>query len=339
MSELVERLEDDRPKVRAEAAADLVELCRTDADARARFGMRFLTLLNDESPAVRGQAVLGAVICDEHLAHVDRVLKLLDDPSPGVRLQVIHTLGPLGLPEVLPALAARLSDEDLLVRTSAAAALSFAGDASGIPVLLASLEKRNAREEALHALRQVASQGDRAAIEKPVRRLFGSLFVSRFERVAAAGVLAVLGFAEGRAHLVDRAARKGIDRPLAVELCGELRVAEAEMLLRAAAADAADPLRGTALRALASLGVADAVGRCSAVLLDEREDADARCDAAEGLLLAATPEAHETLERAADAVADARVRGVAAACLALWGKPAREIRLYLPLTGDELPSA
>ena len=336
MSQLVERLEDERPRVRAEAAADLVELCCADPEARERFGMRFLTLLNDDSPAVRGQAVVGAVMCDEALAHVDRVLRLLEDPSPGVRLQVIHTVGPLGIEQVPDALAARLGDEDSQGRTSAAAALAFDGDARGLEVLLPSLEKRATREEALHALRQIASQGAPAQVEKAVRRIFGGMLVSRFERVAAAGVLAVLGSAEGRAHLVERIGRKAIDRPLAMELAGELQVAEAEPLLTTAATDRKDPLRGTALRALASLGAAGTLARCSQALADEDEDPDVRCDAAEGLLLLGTPEAEEALLSVRDTAKEERVRRVVQVCLSLWARPAREIRLYLPLSGDEV---
>jgi len=336
MSQLVERLEDERPKVRADAAAELVELCRADPEARQRFGMRFLTLLNDDSPAVRGQAVVGAVLCDEALAHVDRVLRLLDDPSPGVRLQVIHTVGPLEVEGVGDALAGRLGDADPQVRTSAAAALAFNGDARGIEVLLAALEKRATREEALHALRQVAGQGDPAQVERAVRRIFGGMLVGRFERVAAAGVLASLGAAEGRAHLVERIGKKAIDRPLAMELAGELQVAEALPLLEAAAVDRRDPLRGTALRALASLGAPGALERCAAALADEAEDPDVRCDAAEGLLLLGTPEAEAALLRARDEAKDERIRRVVQVCLSLQGKPAREIRLYLPLSGDEV---
>jgi HEAT repeat protein len=336
MSQLVERLEDERPKVRAEAAAELVELCRADPEARERFGMRFLTLLNDESPAVRGQAVIGAVLCDDELSHVDRVARLLEDESPGVRLQVIHTLGPLGLPEIPDALVPRLLDDDAHVRTTAASALAFAGDARGLDALLGSLEKRNTREEALHALRQLASADGSPVIERAVRPIFGKLVLSRFERVAAAGVLAALGLAEGRAHLLERAGKKGMDRPLAMELCGELRVAEAEPLLARVASDRKDPLRGTALRALASLGSADALSRCSDVLLDEAEDEDVRSDAAEGLLLLGTPESEGVLVRARDEVKVERVRRVVQVCLTLHGKPAREIRLYLPLSGDEI---
>lgn len=333
--DLVERLGDERPKVRAEAAAELVEVCRFDAAARERWAMRFLTLLHDDAPAVRGHAVVGAVVCDEGLVHVGRVLKLLEDPSPGVRLQVIHALGPLGLPEVPDALAGRLTDEDVRVRVTAASALAFAGDARGFEVLLAALDRRDTREEALHALRQLAGIVDREAMEQGVRRIFGGLFVGRFERTAAAGALAALGDAEGRAHLIARAAKKGIDRPLALELLGELQVREAEALLAAAAADRTDPLRGTALRAMAALGAPDALVRCSEVLLDEAEDPDVRCDAAEGLLLLGGLAAEGALVQARERAGDEQVRKVAASCLFLWGRPAREIRLFLPLSGDE----
>lgn len=336
MDELIGRLEDERPKVRAEAAAELVERCRSEAESRARFGMRFLTLLNDASPAVRGHAVVGAVICDEELAHVDRVMRLLADPSPGVRLQVIHTLGPLGLPGMPDALAELLADPDPQVRTAAASALAFASDERAIDVLLASLQQRTTREEALHALRQIAVRGDRRRIEQAVRPIFGAFFASRFEKVAAAGVLAALDVAEARRYLVERAGKKGFDRPLAMELCGELGIAEALPLLLRVAEDRADSLRGTALRALGSLRAAEALERCRRALDDEGEDADVRCDAAEGLLLLGSSEAEQALQRAREAAREERVRRVVAACLALWGRPPAEIRLYLPLSGDEL---
>src|SRR5690606_12855099 len=158
------------------------------------------------------------------------------------------------------------------VRVTAASALAFAGDARGTEVLITALGGRDTREEALHALRQLADRADRAAVEAGARKIFGGLFVGRFERAAAAGVLAALGLQEGRAHLVDRAGRRGIDRPLAMELLGELRVEEGEVLLLAAAGAAADPLRGTALRALGALGAADALALCTEALGSEDED-------------------------------------------------------------------
>lgn len=336
MQELIERLEDEHPKVRADAAADLIDRCRVDAEARGRYAMRFLTLLNDDSPAVRGQAVVGAILCDDELVNVDRVAKLLEDPSPGVRLQAVHTLGPLGLPELEERFAVRLEDPDRLVRVSAAAALATSRDPRAVPVLLAALDSRHTREEALHALRGLVSVGDRAAIEAGARRILGRILSSRYERIAAAGVLAALGLEDGKRQLLVRMEKRGADRPVAMEIAGELRLAEAASILGRVAGDKADPLRGTALRALASLGSPEALRLCERVLLDEAEDADTRSDAAEGLLLHGGEEAEAALEKARGAVQDDRVRRVVEACLDLFGKPPEEIRLYLPLSGDEV---
>lgn len=336
MEALLERLDDERPKVRAQVAGELVDRCRADESERERWGMRFLTLLNDPSPAVRGQAVVGAVLCDADFAHVDRVLRLISDPSPGVRLQVIHTLGPLGLPQVPDAFAAALGDEDERVRTTAASALAHAGDARGFDVLLAALDRRDTREEALYALRHLAGRGDDQALARGVRRIFGALLASRTERVAAAAVLAALGDREGTAHLVERAGKRGHDRPLALELVGELRLAEAEPLLLATAHSRTDPYRGTALRALGSLQVAEARQLCTEALLDPAEDLDVRCDAAEGLLLHGGREAEAALQQAEQQADDERLRRVVEASLSLFGRDPREIRLYLPLSGEEV---
>lgn len=336
LEDLITRLEDSRPRTRSDAAAELVDRCRVDEDTRGRFGMRFLTLLNDESPAVRGQAVVGSVLCDEELAHVDRVVRLLDDPSPGVRLQVVHALGPLGMTELLDSFASRIEDEDPVVRLATASVLATSGDIRGLPVLVEALEKRNTREEALHALRHIVAKADGRGMEAGARKILGSLFSSRFEKVAAAGLLAAMGFEEGRAFLLERIQKKGIDRPVAVELAGELHLREAEPFLAAFIATRSEPLRGTALRALASLGSSLALEACSQALWNEEEDADVRCDAAEGLLLLGGSGAEAALSRTVAEAGDKRVVKVAEACLALFGKPASEIRLYLPLSGEEV---
>ncbi|HEY0838810.1 MAG TPA: HEAT repeat domain-containing protein, partial [Vulgatibacter sp.] len=153
--ELARRLDDpDVPRKEREAAvAELVELCRTDEGARHRYLMRFVTLLADDAPAIRGWATLGVVLCDEEGSHVDRVAKLLGDPSPGVRLQAIHALAPLDLPELRDRFAEALADRDELVRLAAAAALASGGDLRGTDVLVAAAGRRNTRLDALLALR------------------------------------------------------------------------------------------------------------------------------------------------------------------------------------------
>lgn len=343
LEELIERLEDEEPKVRYDAAWDLVERCRVEEDTRGRFGMRFLTLLNDDSAAVRGQAVLGAILCDQELVHVDRVLRLLDDPSPGVRLQVIHTLAPLAIDGALDSFATRLEDPDLEVKMAAASALAASGDVRGIPVLVEALGRRKTREQALYALRFVAGKGDGREIEQGARKILGAVIATRFERIAAAALLTSLGVDEGKKYLVERMHKKGIDRPLALEFAGELGVREAEPLLLELASiprvqtrkPKAEPLRGTALRALASLGTQTAFELCRQTL-EEEKDYDLRSDAAEGLLLLGTPEAKAALERAAEEAGDPKVVRVVRGCLELFGRPVEEIRLYLPLSGEEV---
>lgn len=339
--ELARRLEDPATprKDREAAIADLVEICRQDEEARRRWLMRFVTLLSDDSPVIRGWASLGVVLCDEEGSHVDRVARLLADPSPGVRLQAVHALAPLDLPELHDRFATVLGDRDELVRLAAAAALASGGDLRGTDVLLAAVSRRNTRLDALLALRAAAEKGTarvRASVHDTARKAFGRLLANRFERVAAAALLAATDDAVGNEHLLARARKGGVERPMALEICGELRIPGGEALAQSIAADRRDPLRGTALRALASYGSADAVDRCGAALVDAQEDVDVRCDAAEGLLLAGGDRARSILEIAKAEAGDDRLRRVIAACLSLFGRPAVEIRLYLPLSGDEV---
>src|SRR5690606_30806926 len=95
----VEILEDPGrpPREREGAAQELVGLCRRDEAFRERYLMRFVTLLADEHPAVRGWGIVGVLLCDEKLEHLPRIVRLLEDPSPGVRLQAVHALTPLGI--------------------------------------------------------------------------------------------------------------------------------------------------------------------------------------------------------------------------------------------------
>lgn len=327
-------------KEREEAAAELVERCRQDAALRDRFLMRFVTFLADEAPIVRGWGIVGVLLCDEELEHLPRILRLLDDPSPGVRLQAAHALAPLGLPEVEAALADKLDDEDRLVRVAAAMALAIAKDTRSVPVLLDGIGSRRSRFDALFALRHVApSDGERRdRIERGARAVFSGFLTSRFDRVAAAGVLATLGDERAGRYLLERARKGRLDRPLAIELVGELPIPGGEDLLASIAADRADPFRGAALRGLGSSGAERAYEACRAALADEAEDADVRCDAAEGLLLLGGDRAERALIEAEGGAGNERVRRVASTCLSLFGKPREEVRLYLPLTGDEVVS-
>lgn len=329
VEELVRALEEGQPKERIAAAAALVERCRTDPAARERYLMRFVTLLADDSPAIRGEAAVGVIVCDERGEHLERVARLLHDPRPGVRLQAAHLLASLGLPELRERLAGALADADVLVRVAVATALADAGDRRGVPALVEAVDHRLARVDALLALGRLGVPEG----EAPARRILGRLFSNAFERVAAAAVLAALGREDGRKYLLARAdRRRRADRQMAIELLGERGVGGAAELLRDIAARADDPARGPALRAWAALGDDEGRRACAAALLDEREDPDVRMDAAEGLLLAGRDGDRAALERAAEA-ADDDVRAVAREALELFGRPAAEVRLHLPLGG------
>lgn len=338
--EWVEILEDEaRPaREREGAAQELVELCRREPALRERYLMRFITLLADPQPSVRGWAIVGVLLCDEKLEHLSRVVRLLDDPSPGVRLQAVHALSPLGVEEVRGPFRARLDDSDRLVRVAAASALSVMGDPACIPALLEGTTSRQTRFDALVALRRIAKAAPETAdaIRAVAQRVFSGVFSGRFDRLAAAALLASLGDAGGQAYLLERARRGKLDRPIAIEWVGDLRVPEGEGLLRAVAEDRRDPFRGAALRGLGSYGSEAALAACRGALEDENEDADVRCDAAEGLLLLGGDAAREALESAAKTVREERVRRVVEVCLSLFGKPGEEIRLYLPLSGEEV---
>ena len=337
---MVEILEDPerRPADREAAARELVELCREDPALRERYLLRFVTLLADDHPAVRGWGIVGVVLCDEKLEHLPRVLRLLHDPSPGVRLQVVHALTPLGIDAVRDAFLERLGDADRLVRVAAAVAVAVAGEPASVPVLLDGLSSRRTRFDALVALRDVAPRAPehRDAVEKAVRAIFGGLLTNRFDRLAAAAVLAALGDGEAARYVLDRARKGKLDRPVAIEWMGELRIPEGEALLLSVARDRRDPFRGAALRGLGAYGAGEALQLCAEALCDESEDPDVRCDAAEGLLLLGSEPARQALESAAERAGEERVRRVVSVCLSLFGRPVEELRSYLPLTGEEI---
>lgn len=326
--ELVHAIEEGRPKERIAATTALVERCRKDDAARSRFLMRFITLLSDDSPAIRGEAIVGVVVCDDKQEHLDRVARLLRDPKPGVRLQAAQVLGSMGVPGLLDTFAASLSDEDVLVRVAVATALADAGDRRGVPALVGAVDNKLARLDALLALGHLAApEGEAVA-----RRIFGKLILPSFDRLAAASVLVALGREDGRKYLLGRAdKRRAPDRQMAIELLGERGVTEATGLLATIAGRPDDPARGAALRAWASLGDGEGRAACVRVLDDDSADPDVRMDAAEGLLLAGRESDRAALVRAAGEASDEKVRAVAREALELFGSTPAEARLHLPL--------
>ncbi len=250
-------------------------------------------LLAHKNAQVRGSAYLALANAAGEGA-LSTLLEHLDESEGDARLDLVEALSMAGRP-AWPTLEKFLGDELFEIRFAAAGGLIESGHARCYDVLREGLGFDDTRYLALSGLYRL---GDRRALT-PARAIFGKLFVSGFERVAAAGVLAKLGESDGRRFLIDRAERRrGLERGLAIEILGELKVAEAFDALLLSLRDQRDPFRGASARSLGSLGRAEALEPLKAILLDAGEDPDLRMDAAEGLMNLGTAEARDVLQSA-----------------------------------------
>ncbi|MGI5861987.1 MAG: HEAT repeat domain-containing protein [Myxococcales bacterium] len=266
---------------------------------------RLPELASHPNPQVRGTAYLALAMAlgKEALpvlqAHVD-------EREGDARLDLAQALAAIGEP-ALELLRRFVKDPIFEVRFAAAGGLVPLGDPAAADVLLEALGHSDVRYLALSALQRLA---DPRALE-PARRLFQKRFLSGYERIAAAGVLARLGDTAGRRWLVERVARrKGADRGLAIEIVGELGIAEAVPALLEAIGDRNDPFRGACVRVLGMLGDGAHRALIEKALFDSTEEVEVRMDAAEGLMNLGGAEARSALERALDSTDDEELREV-----------------------------
>src|SRR5262249_15699502 len=144
-------------------------------------------------------------------------------------------------------LAAVLQDSVLSVRFEAARGMAVLRHSSGLEVLVEALQDGYLRYRALRAL---AELGDPRALEA-VRKVFSKFFLSSFERTLAAGVMVKLGDAKGAAHLLNRTHKRWtLDRALATELMGELKISGAFERLSVLLGDKYPEIRGASARGL-----------------------------------------------------------------------------------------
>jgi len=280
---------------RREAAAHLVTAARESADPGS-WEETGRTLLADPDADVRraGTALL-ALAGGSPDALRERLTPALADPSAVVRLEAVGQLADVGSQELRPALATALADAAFLVRFEAARGLAALRHPAGLEVLVEGLDQGPLRFRAIGALAQLA---DPRALP-PLQRLFRRWLLDPFDRTQAAGALALLGDADGRGHLLARLeARRALDRPLAVELCGEARVPEAEEMLLGLLKDESDPARGAAARALGRLRSERASPLLEQLLEDPSAPEETRLDAAEGLVFLRGAEARPALTAA-----------------------------------------
>lgn len=175
----------------------------------------------------------------------------------------------------------RVLEEEGPRRIAAACALASRGDGAGFEVLVEGLSDADLRYPCLEAMRLL---GDARARE-PAARILRRFFVSRFDRTQAAGVLAALGDARGRAHILSRLRPRFFDedRGLACELAGELKLEEATPALLRIAEAKTNLFRGAALKALMRIAPDRWEPRLLEIVRAEDEDEDVRCDCAEAV--------------------------------------------------------
>lgn len=221
--------------------------------------------------------------------------ELLDDADPAERADAAcalgdrlrtRELGDLGR-DVQDKLAGLLTDVVPMVRFEAAIALAEAKDARATATLLAAVDDRALR---LDALRALGALGDAAAV-LPLLRVMRRRFMPWADRLQAAAALCALGDAAGAAYLVERlTSRRRAEAAAALHFIGESHHPRARELLEGALGNPAHVLRDVAARTLGALG--DPAARAALEAARSTADAELRVDIDAALaMLAALVEA------------------------------------------------
>ena len=265
-------LESERsPERRLEAAETLVELGdvsdvpRLIADAQVNVRRAGLALAGTRLPPAEARELLA---------------RFVSAPEVELRVEATGRLADLALPDARGTLTVALQDAQLPVRFEAARGIAMLKHGAGFEVLVEGLKSADFRFRAAGAL---ALLGDPRAVP-PLKRVLNSWLVPPFDRTRVATALAVLGDAEGVAHLFSRVGKKlAIDRPMAVEALGELDSPEAKAKLLEILSTPGDFAQGTAARALGFHAGDDVKAALLAAAKGEGSD-DFKLDVAEGLL-------------------------------------------------------
>ena len=276
-----------KPEDRADVAEQLCQLAHdAPPGAREDFAPIMVRLIADSQPLVRSAGLaLGSQLLEPQEAR-ELFTRHLSDAAPRVRAEAAGRLADSRGPRVARRARCRARRPHSSVRFEAARGIAALGHPAGLDVLVAALNDAELRFRALSALAELK---DPRALP-PVKQLFRRWLIPNFERTQAAAVLARLGDPDGEKHLLARAAKKWTeDRPMALELLGEIKAASAQQTLAAILANPADLCRGAAARGLGRLGTPDAQRTLTDALA--AADDDLKVDIAEGLLLVGTPEA------------------------------------------------
>ncbi|HLL54717.1 MAG TPA: HEAT repeat domain-containing protein [Myxococcaceae bacterium] len=296
-------------QVRLQAAVALYDLAAEDDARWSEMAAVLPRLLASKVSGVRRTGVaLAALILDKSESE-GLIAARLSDEAEEVRMEAAGQLADLATPTIRASLAAALNDTSFAVRFEAARGMAAVQHSARLEVLVEALEHAHLRYRALGAL---ADLGDARALPA-LQKLFGRWFLPYFERTQAAGALVKLGDASAAAHLLSRTKRRwgfSADRPLAIELCGEVKVPGAFERLTELLRDKGDSeaCRGAAARGLGRLGDARAVPPLVEVLEDAASSDDLKLDAAEGLCRLKLPEARAHVERVLPAIGSKETR-------------------------------
>ena len=254
LSALTAALYDEHPGLR-QAAMDTLARLTTERGliVEAKVVERVVALAKDPSPRVRQEACVGLAVLRDDLEIPGRIAALeanLLDRVDYVRQEAAAARGDLGANSAKEALVAGLADPERGVRFEVAMALATLGDNRGRSVLELALDKNRTRLDACEGLRRLGDREAIPALEQASRRFFLP-WVDRLTLLATLYHLGVVG--AGSALLERTHARGREERAYAVALLGSHRVKEGLPRLRELA-QASDPLRDTAVRALGELG-------------------------------------------------------------------------------------
>ncbi len=292
-------------KARRDAALLLVELADEGKGREEELAALIPRLLDDRDDRVRRAGIALAARCLAPEEAEKLLGSRLSDASSEVRLECAGQLADLGRPSSRGLLAAALEDESFNVRFEAARGMAALHHPAGIDVLIEALDHGFLRFRALGAL---AELGDPRALPA-IQRIHGKWFVPHFDRAQAAGAMAKLGDKTAADWLMERSRKKRAwDRPLVVELLGEVKAEGAFERLTEILRDRKDDARGAAARALGRLGDSRALELLAGVLGEPDASADLVLDASEGLVFLGGEDARAHVQRALEKVKDAELR-------------------------------
>ena len=218
-----------------------------------------------DHPRIRSEAAVALVLMDEPAseATIKLLLKLLDDEHPRVRQEAAAALGDTKDPTAIPALQARLEDEDSHTRFEVSFALASLGNEQGLPLLLAETNSSRRRLDALEGIRRL---GDPSALET-LRTLSTRFFLGWPERLTVYATMYTLGAKEAADYMLERAqTRNKSERSLAIGLIGTHQVKEAFSLLESMALDHTHKFQLNAVHAMGELRDSRVPGLLEAVL-------------------------------------------------------------------------